>query len=319
MSIHPTAESGFSVAAADYEKGRPDYPDAAVRHLCAALAIGPGATVLDLAAGTGKLTALLAPTGAHLIAVEPVQAMRAALAAKLPQVDCRPGTAEAIPLADAEVDAVVVAQAFHWFDAPRAAAEIARVLRPGGGLAMLWNRRDESVDWVARLTAIGEAHAGAAPRYRSGQWGAAFDGSTLFAPVEHAQFRHVQVGDAAMVVARIVSISFIAALPEPQKREIASQIERARPPGDPLPYRRLHHASRAVSCGGFCLPFMSAASTPSPHRRGPASARSGGAPSSGSRTGSCRTSAGCGSSRCRGRSRRSRRPRSCGPSPFGWR
>ena len=101
-----------------------------MRLLVDALAIGPGRDVLDLAAGTGKLTRLLVPTGAHVVAVEPVPAMRALLT----DVDALDGTAEAIPLPDASVDAVTVGQAFHWFDPPTALAEIDRVLRPGGRL-----------------------------------------------------------------------------------------------------------------------------------------------------------------------------------------
>ena len=116
------------------------------------LHLGPGRRVLDLAAGTGKMTRLLAPSGVDLVAVEPVAGMRAAFEEAVPGVEILDGTAEAIPLPDASVDAVVVAQAFHWFDADKALAEIDRVLRPGGGVALVWNRRDESVPWVAEMS-----------------------------------------------------------------------------------------------------------------------------------------------------------------------
>ncbi|MGH2867275.1 MAG: class I SAM-dependent methyltransferase, partial [Solirubrobacteraceae bacterium] len=115
--IHATAAAGFDRAAGDYERGRPGYPPAAVSHLAQAVGIGPGARVLDLAAGTGKLTRALADSGAELTAVEPVAGMREQFERSTRGVRVLEGTAEQIPLADAELDAVVVAQAFHWFDA----------------------------------------------------------------------------------------------------------------------------------------------------------------------------------------------------------
>jgi SAM-dependent methyltransferase len=137
----------FGAAADAYERARPEYPEAAVDWLLPAGA----RTVLDLAAGTGKLTRALVARGLEVVAVEPLAEMRATLAAALPEVRALEGTAEAIPLPDASVDAITVAQAWHWVDPERAVAEAARVLRPGGTLGLIWNRRDERVDWVARL------------------------------------------------------------------------------------------------------------------------------------------------------------------------
>jgi SAM-dependent methyltransferase len=137
----------FGAAADIYERARPGYPDAAVDWL-----LPEGArTVLDLGAGTGKLTRSLAARELEVVAVEPIAEMRAGLAAALPGVRALEGTAEAIPLGDDSVDAITVAQAWHWVDPERATAEAARVLRPGGTLGLIWNRRDERVDWVARL------------------------------------------------------------------------------------------------------------------------------------------------------------------------
>ncbi len=107
--------------------------------------------MLDLGAGTGKLTRSLHARGLEVVAVEPIAAMREALGAALPEVPALAGTAEEIPLEDDSVDAITVAQAWHWVEPQRAAAEAARVLRPGGTLALIWNRRDERVDWVAEL------------------------------------------------------------------------------------------------------------------------------------------------------------------------
>jgi SAM-dependent methyltransferase len=137
----------FAAAADAYERARPGYPDAAIDWL-----VPVGAQkVLDLGAGTGKLTRALAGRGLEVVAVEPLTEMRTTLAWALPEVTALEGTAEAIPLADDSVDAITVAQAWHWVDPERATAEAARVLRPGGTLGLVWNRRDERVDWVAQL------------------------------------------------------------------------------------------------------------------------------------------------------------------------
>lgn len=116
--------------------------------------------MLDLGAGTGKLTRALAGRGLEVIAVEPLDEMREVLQRQLPDVGALAGVAESIPLDDASVDAVTVAQAWHWVDPPRALPEIARVLRPGGALCLIWNRRDDSVGWMRRLTdAMGSSDA----------------------------------------------------------------------------------------------------------------------------------------------------------------
>jgi len=130
----------FDLAAEEYEATRPTYPD----ELLDLLPVASGATVLDLGAGTGKLTRVLARRYARVIAVEPLDGMRAILERVVRDVEALPGSAEQIPLDDASVDAVFAAQAFHWFDHARAIPEIARVLRPGGVLAIVWNGPDES-------------------------------------------------------------------------------------------------------------------------------------------------------------------------------
>lgn len=142
-----TRARSFGAAADAYERARPGYPDAAVEWL-----VPEGARrVLDLGAGTGKLTRSLAARGVEVVAVEPLAEMREQLGAALPEVRAVEGTAEAIPLEDDSVDAITVAQAWHWVDPERATAEAARVLRPGGTLGLIWNRRDERIDWVRRI------------------------------------------------------------------------------------------------------------------------------------------------------------------------
>jgi ubiquinone/menaquinone biosynthesis C-methylase UbiE len=147
---HAEQARSFDRVADVYQKARPSYPAAAVEWV---LEAAPGLRVVDLAAGTGKLTEVLVAAGADVTAVEPLANMRAELERALPSVRAIDGTAERMPLPDASADAVFVGQAFHWFDGPAALAEIARVLVPGGVLGLLWNLRDERVPWVAELTA----------------------------------------------------------------------------------------------------------------------------------------------------------------------
>lgn len=140
----------FGSQAAAYERGRPSYPPEAVDWL-----LPEGARdVLDLGAGTGKLTTRLAERGLSVVAVDPIAEMLEVLRDTLPDTPALLGTAEQIPLPDAHLDAVLVAQAWHWFDPDRAAAEIARVLRPGGRLGLLWNVRDERLGWVREFGEI---------------------------------------------------------------------------------------------------------------------------------------------------------------------
>lgn len=142
--------SSFGRAVDEYERARPSYPPEAVDWL-----VPDGVrTVLDLGAGTGKFTRSLVARGLEVIAVEPDDVMRAALAGALPSVRTVKGTAEAIPLPGASVDVITAAQSWHWVDQERALPEAARVLKPGGALALVWNIRDESVPWVERLSEI---------------------------------------------------------------------------------------------------------------------------------------------------------------------
>ena len=232
MPVHDEAARGFERGAGDYEAARPSYPDGLVELLIRELDIGSGSRVLDLAAGTGKLTRLLVPTGADLVAVEPVAAMRATLADTVPSAEALDGTAEAIPLADASVDAVVVAQAFHWFDAPAALGEIRRVLRPGGGLALVWNVRDTSVDWVKRFGEIlverggGEADRGSAfletgkPYAERQDWAAIVADAGGFTTVATETMPYEQQIDPDVLVARAASTSFVSALPDDQREKV---------------------------------------------------------------------------------------------------
>jgi SAM-dependent methyltransferase len=223
--IHDVAARGYREAER-YDRSRPAYPGEALEALARALSIGPASTVIEIGAGTGKMTRLLLPRARRVVAVEPVAEMRRQLRALLPAARVVGGQAEALPLAAGSADAVVVAQAFHWFDGPPALREIHRVLRAGGGLGLLWNVRDERVPWVRRLSDIMEPHSGGAPRYRSGAWRRAFEKADLFTPLEEARFEHRQVGPSDTVVERVASVSFIAALPQPDRSRVLEEVER---------------------------------------------------------------------------------------------
>jgi SAM-dependent methyltransferase len=228
--ISDVAAGGFGAGAATYEQGRPSYPADLVALLVDRLGIGPGREVLDLAAGTGKLTRLLAPTGASIRAVEPVAAMRAQLEEQCPGVEAVEGTAEAIPADDASLDVVTVAQAFHWFDAPTALAEIARVLRPGGtsGLGIAFNERDVRVPWVAELSTIirwDERERWRVPYTVEVDWGAVIaEHGHEFEPSERYDTTYRQPMDPDTLVARVLSTSYLAVLPADEQAEIADRV-----------------------------------------------------------------------------------------------
>ena len=204
--LHP-ATHGFEVAADAYERGRPDYPADAVEFLVERLGLRPGRTVVDLGAGTGKLTRELVPTGAEVIAVEPIAPMRA----KITGARALDGTAEAIPLPNASADAVTVAQAFHWFEADAALREIHRVLRPGGGLALIWNVRDERDPVHAAASELLRPMERDVPRRHRRDWLEVVDATGLFTPIEKTTFAHEQLADEEEFVERFMSISFVAA------------------------------------------------------------------------------------------------------------
>jgi ubiquinone/menaquinone biosynthesis C-methylase UbiE len=240
--IHDVAASGFAAGSDAYDRGRPSYPREAVDLIVSEVGIGPGSTVVDLAAGTGKFTALLVPTGADVIAVEPVAEMSQTLGRRLPQVEVHEGTAESMPFADGFADAVTVAQAFHWFDFDAALAEIARVLRPGGGLAFLWNRRDESAPWVDKMSEILRWKERDFARYDEIDWAAVVAGSGHFTDLRQRTFSYEQEIDREGLADRVRSISYVASMDEEQREGLVKQVVALvddKPERFPLPYTTL--------------------------------------------------------------------------------
>jgi SAM-dependent methyltransferase len=218
--LHGAAATGFARSVDAYERGRPGYPDDAVDWLVARL----GATrVADLAAGTGKLTAALAARGLHVVAIEPIAEMRAAIAPH-EHVEVVDGRAEATGLGDASVDAVTVAQAFHWFDVPRALAEIHRVLRPGAVLALVFNRRRLEDDVHRRIQELLAPHRGDVPAHTDRGWHDRVDDSPLFEPLARREFDNVQVLDAQGLADRFGSVSFVAALEDDVREELLGEL-----------------------------------------------------------------------------------------------
>ena len=183
---------------------RPDYSDEAGRWRAERLDLRPGRKVVDSAAGTGKLTRALVATGAKVVAVEPVAGMRERLAAALAGVELLDGVAEAIPFDDASVDAATVRQAFHWFDGDRALTEIHRVVRVGGRLAVVYNRRPLEHPIQGALDAILRP--------------------LLWTAVEEVELPHVQLLDREGIVARVASTSFIAELPSDRRADVLDQV-----------------------------------------------------------------------------------------------
>jgi SAM-dependent methyltransferase len=224
----PPYSSSFGSAAAAYAEHRPDYAPAAVRW---ALGGAPGRRVLDLGAGTGKLTATLVELGAGVVAVEPDPAMGAELRRALPTVRLLTGRAEAIPLADSSVDAVVAGNAMHWFDIDVAGPELARVLAAGGVLAGLWNVLDDRVAWVAELERVGGT-AAIGPRDTFSSWRAATadvyrpsgDRVARFGLPEQAEFPHGQRRTADALVATLGTRAGMLVMPEQERAETVHRI-----------------------------------------------------------------------------------------------
>jgi SAM-dependent methyltransferase len=226
----------FGRAAREYELGRPEWPAELLDRVAADLGLGSAAAVLDLGAGTGKLTRALVPRFARVIAVEPDESMRAVLEEVVPGAESKAGTAEAIPLGDAEVDAVFSAEALHWFASPETLAEIVRVLRPGGGLVVFWNIPLEHADVGEEADAvIDEAHRRGGtpglPRVLSGHWRRPI-ADAGFEELREAELERELVTDREGWIANLLSVSSIAVQPDEERAAFAARLRELVPPGE---------------------------------------------------------------------------------------
>lgn len=218
--LHPTAADGFAAGAHVYDAARPGYPADALELLNGHLRLGDAPRVVDLGAGTGKLTRELAARGAEVVAIEPVAAMRGQLQRLLPGVEVRDGTAESIPLRNGSADAVTAAQSFHWFDAPVALGEIHRVLHADGLFATIFNRRDLTTPVQAALDSLLAPFRADTPSWATDDWAGHLDATELFDGVEAATFPNRQHLDAAGLVARVASVSFVAKLDDRSRARV---------------------------------------------------------------------------------------------------
>src|SRR6266536_3448863 len=202
---HPDSR-GFELVAGLYESARPGYPDEAIAWIAERLGLHAGRTILDLGAGTGKLTRQLLETGARAVAVEPGDAMRAELMRAVPDAEALRGSAEDIPLPDDSVDAAAVGQAFHWFRHEEALPEIHRVLKAGDGIALIWNGRDQEASLQRDISDLLESLVVPPDRAVAPDSSRALVESDLFGPVEERRFRFSQELDADALAERIASI-----------------------------------------------------------------------------------------------------------------
>lgn len=247
---------GFASASDTYERGRPPYPDALIDHLTEHWDLTATSTVADVAAGTGKLSRQLRAAGARCVAVEPSASMRAECRRVSPDTEIVAGSAEALPLADDAFDLVTVAQAFHWFDARRALHELARVLRPGGVVVLVWNDRETSLPWAGALDRILHA-AGSSSCASPEDVRPRFEGDPHFGPFAPWAIGHHVPMRAADVEDMVTSRSYVRVLPPEHRRAVVQEVSAVTAPLPQvisMPYTTKAYCARATpgpcACSG---------------------------------------------------------------------
>lgn len=225
-SLHPAAEQGFSSAAELYQRVRPHYPQAIVPWLIDVLKLTPEATAMDLGAGTGKFLRYLTQATPNVIAVEPIAEMLEQLKIVHPEVQTQQASSHQIALNSNSIDAILCAQSFHWFANLDTLTEMHRLLKPQGHLGLVWNQRDERVDWVKALADFIKDFEGDTPRFHSQQWQKVFEQQSLFQFESQQMFTQPHVGTVEEVVSnRLLSTSFIAAMSATKQQSMKQQFE----------------------------------------------------------------------------------------------
>lgn len=226
QSLHPTAQKGFSAAAELYQQTRPDYPEQLVSWLHTQLELDHNSQVIDLGAGTGKFLPYLQKITRHIVAIEPIQEMLAQLKATYPDIQTQQATSQHLPIMAQSIDAVICAQSFHWFANFETLQQIHQVLKRNGHLALIWNQRDIQVDWVKAIADVLQPLEHNTPRYHSGEWKNVFEHQSLFHLAHVQTFQQEHRGTVENVVSkRLLSTSFIAAMPESVQRQLKLQFE----------------------------------------------------------------------------------------------
>jgi ubiquinone/menaquinone biosynthesis C-methylase UbiE len=245
VRLDRTSARAYAGVAEEYERCRPSYPPEIVAWVVERLGLEPRRTVVDIGAGTGKFTRLLVPSGARVIAVEPLAEMRAQLSAAVTGVEVLAGSAEQLPLEDAPIDAATAAAAFHWFELDRALPELHRVLRPGGRLAIVHNFRDPGQPLQAAVQEIIGHLLPDASEFE--QWESAVEESGLFGPLASFQVTHEQHFDAEGLAERVSTISYVARLPDEERAAVLAAVRALgeAQPETPFPFR---YQSEAFVC-----------------------------------------------------------------------
>ena len=225
-SLHPAAQHGFSSAAELYQQVRPNYPQEIVHWLKEDLKLKPSSKVIDLGAGTGKFLDYLKQATPNIIAVEPIAEMLEQLKIVHPEVQTQQASSHQIALNDHSVDAILCAQSFHWFANIETLTEMYRLLKPHASLALIWNQRDETVDWVKALAQRLADYEADTPRFHSDEWQNVFDQQNLFQLESKKIFVQSHTGTVENVVSkRLLSTSFIATMPKAQQRQLKTEFE----------------------------------------------------------------------------------------------
>ncbi len=225
VPLHPSAARGFAADARRYQRGRPGYPAEAIEWALREVGVGRGAAVVELGAGTGKLTSELVARGLQVIAVEPVAHMAAELSVRLPEIQVLRASADATSLPNGWAEAVLAAQSFHWFATREAVQEIRRVLRPRGWLVLLWNRRDQGHPVWQAVTELIEPLRGDEPTHEGDRWRSALSAGSGFGELTHHRFTHRVAASREGLEDRVLSISYVACRPPEVQRRIRAELQ----------------------------------------------------------------------------------------------